>query len=128
MINKKVLKGMMLQYSIVIRVYKDKEGKRIGYCTLTDGWTAVQISKGTMEVMMKQIRGHARYVVGHEQYMKATGDQGIDGYPIEDLELQSIVFNHIFIKANHLGEVFEDFENDRKIFFTEFEKEAICQK
>lgn len=115
--RKNLLKGLMLQYSIVVRTYRNPEGKRIAYIHLTDGFTHVAISRDQMNVMLKQAEKHDRYEIGIETYGNPTGDQKIDGFEIGELKVEGTHFHHIFIRPEHLDEVFEEFQNDRKITF-----------
>lgn len=112
-------KNLMLQYSIVYRCYKDSLKKLVTYRWLTDGFISVPVSGQQANQMLRQASEHQRYEIGAEVYIEPTGKTEIDGYPEkkEDmtLELQSVMFYHVFIRAEHFDEIFNDMSTDRKI-------------
>lgn len=116
--DKTKLKGLLLQYTIVCRMYLTPEKKRQGYIHLTDGYIHVQISREQREAMLKAAEKHPRYEVGVEVYANPTGDKEIDGFPeTKELQLESTIFHHVFIRPEYLHEIFADYNKDRLITF-----------
>lgn len=123
--------NLMLQYSIVYRCYKDSQNKLVTYSWLTDGWVSVPMSKQQCNQLLRLAANHERYEIGAEAYIEPTGKTDIDGYPeIKEnmsLELQSVIFYHVFIRSEHYDEIFQDYSQDRKITW-EHKGEAIKNK
>lgn len=127
--NKMELTDLMLQYSIVTKTYLNKEGKLVAYVWLTDGFVHVPLSKQQREQFIRTATDQPRYEVGVEQYFEPTGDSLIDGYdPEEELQLRTVLFHHIFIRAEHYGEVFEKYRDDRKITFLKKGEAALAKQ
>lgn len=117
-VRKVNLKGLMLQYTIVCRVYSTPDKKRQAYIHLTDGYVQTVIGRAQRDAILKQATAHPRYEVGVEVYANPTGNKEIDGYPeTEELQLESTIFHHIFIRPEHLQEIFADYDKDRLITF-----------
>lgn len=115
------LKGLMLQYTLVCRRYKDGD-KTIAHFNITDGFIHTMISRSQYDTILKQAEKHERYEVGVEIYPQPTGQSDIDGWQ-ENMELLSTMFHHIFIRPEYLDTIFEDYSNDRRITFINKKKE-----
>lgn len=113
--NEKI-NDLMFQYSIVSRTYRTPEKTLNTYLHLTDGYVQTPISRTQRDEILKAASTHDRYEVGVESYFEPTGDKAIDGYPeTMEQELLTIHFHHIFIKAEHFGEINENYRGDRRI-------------
>lgn len=135
--NKNDMTNLMLQYSIVHRTYKDSQNKLVTYTWLTDGWVSVPVSKQQANQLLRGAADHERYEIGAEAYIEPTGKSEIDGFPeinpigekqwAEALTLQTVMFYHVFIRAEHYDEIFQDYSKDRKITW-DVKGEAIKNK
>lgn len=102
------LKNLLYIYSIVARSYKDEKGKLVCYTHWTDGYIQIPIAKTQRDEIIRQADQSERYEIGVEVYENPTGKREIDGYPeTTDMELRTVQFQHIFMRGEYIGEVWE---------------------